>query len=518
MENKLYTWLPHIENSIPKEAYGYPISMYSIALEGWRRGLSLKYQNNNKISSVINYSLSNGENTYYFMGSRGSLITSEANKICRNKYLTKKYLSEAGVSIPKGDYFDETVSDTHILTFVKELEFPLVIKPINGAGGRGVIANIKNQENFSAALDYVRNELNYKEVIIEKYIEGKDYRVFVIGDKVIGAINRIPANIIGNGASTVQELLEKKNQEKRKNPALKSSPIKKDKEMFTLLADNGYTMDSIPSKGERVFLKTKSNISAGGEPIDATDIITDNVKDNAIRAIQAIPGLVQGGVDVLWDSTTNKLAIIEINTIPSIRTHLFPIEGKARDVPKAIIDYYFPETKSNHDFPLYYFDIADIFKSFKDRTLQEVSIPAHPQGELVAFRYIIRNVEKPKMIKSKIHNIAKRLELHGSIQSKGKNSLEIIISGQSEKVKVFKKTISHELKDMDADETIWKNPVNIGFEIIDPRAVTKKRNSSVKKSEYKRLEKERDFYKKKYQEIQNSKVWRFSNILRKLKK
>lgn len=519
MKKKLYTWLSHIEDSIPKEAYGYPISMYSIALEGWRRGLSLKFKNNNKVSSVINYSLSDGENTYYFMGSRGSLVTSEANKICSDKYLTKKYLSKADVSIPEGSFFDETVSNTDILSYAKELDFPLVIKPITGAGGKGVIANIQNEENFSAALNYVRDELNYKKIIVERHIEGRDYRVFVIGNKVIGAINRIPANVVGNGVNSVQELLDEKNQEKKKNPALKSSPIKKDKEMLSLLNNIGYSMDSVPGKGERVFLKSKSNISAGGEPIDATDIITDEIKDNAIKAVQAIPGLVQGGVDVLWDSATNKLAILEINTLPSIRTHLFPIEGQARDVPKAIIDYYFPKTKANHDLPLYYFDIADVFKGFKNRTLQEVSIPDHPEGELVAFRYLIRDADRPQIIKRKIHKVAKKLELDGFIQTKGKNSLELIISGQSKKVKDFKKALSSELKGRDFDKSEWGNPVKVGFEIIlNTPSANKQKSSSIKKSEYNRIERERDFYKKRYQEIQNSKVWKVSNVLRKFKK
>ena len=518
MEKKLYEWLPHIEDSVPKEAYGYPISMYSIALEGWRRGLSLKFKNNNRSSSVINYSLSDGESTYNFMGSRGSLVTNEANKICSDKYLTKRYLSQAGVSIPKGNFFDETVSDADILNSAKKLGFPLVIKPITGAGGRGVIANIKSEEDFSTALDYVKNDLNYKKIIIENHIEGKDYRVFVIGDKVIGAINRIPANVVGNGVSSIQELLDKKNQEKRKNPALKSSPIRKDKEMMSLLNNIGYTMDSVPANGERVFLKTKSNISAGGEPIDATDIITDEVKNNAIKAIQAIPGLVQGGVDILWDSATNHLAVLEVNTLPSIRTHLFPIEGTARDVPKAIIDYYFPKTKANHNSPLYYFDIAGVFKGFKDRTLQVVSIPDHPQGKLESYRYIFKNIDKTLVTKRKVHKIAKALELHGFIQSKGKSVLEIIISGQSDKVNTFKKTLSSELKLTDFVEYKWERPVKIGFEIIDSKPVKKKRKDSIKQSEYKRIEKERDFYRRKYHEIQNSKVWKYANVLRKLKR
>src|SRR5699024_7090839 len=141
-----------------------------------------------------------------------------------------------------------------------------------------------------------------------------------------------------------------------------------------------------------LYLKSKSNISSGGDPIDATDEIPDSVKKMAVAASNAIPGLVQSGVDVIYDKGTNNAVILEINTLPSIRTHLFPMEGKARDIPSAIIDYYFPETKPNHGQPCYYFDLQRIWEVFRDGVAEEIAVPDHPKGELTATRFLFPDI------------------------------------------------------------------------------------------------------------------------------
>jgi len=525
MVNELERWLPHLRDSIPKEAYGYPLSMYTIALEGWKRGLTLKFINNNKFKSVIGYSLSDGKKEHRFMGSRGDLVTNEAIKVCRNKFLTKKYLSKAEVSIPGGEYFSNLISDDEIIKFANSLGYPIVIKPTTGAGGRGVIANIKNEEEFKDALYYVRHDLNYQEIIVEQYFDGEDYRVFVIGDKVIGAVQRIPANVIGDGKSTIRQLLNSKIKEKRKNPALTGSPIKIDKEMHTTLHQKGYTLEGIPSNGERVFLKTKSNISAGGDPIDVTDMLTEEIKQNAVKAIHAIPGLVQGGVDIIFNKRNRMGVILELNTLPSIRTHLFPLEGQARDIPKAIIDYYFPETDSNDSKPRYYFDIAAVFETFNNRTTEEILIPARPKGSLSSFRLKVYGIERVESYKRQVQKHAKSFKLHGYVKKLEKNAVTIIISGLTDDVDKFRNIIKNNnvklLKAKKVIEDTWDKPIRIGFHIADNKKQTKAVNKPRKKQkknisleEYNKVLEELELYKQKYKEIQNSTSWKITRPIR----
>lgn len=525
MMNERVQWLPHLRDSIPVEAYGYSVSMYSIALEGWRRGLTLKFTNNNRSKSVIRYSLSDGMKEHHFMGAQGDLITKEAISICKDKYLTKKYLSEAGVSIPEGEYFSQNISDPEIISFADKLGYPVVVKPTNAAGGRGVIANIKNQEEFKKALHYVRHELNYKDLIVEKYFSGEDYRVLVIGDKVVGAIHRIPANVIGDGKSTIKKLLDSKIKEKKQNPALTGSPIKIDKEMHSILQQQGYTLDSIPEKGERIFLKTKSNISAGGDPIDVTDMLTDEIKQNAVNALKAIPGLVQGGVDVLYNKESQKSVILEINTIPSIRTHLFPVEGKARDVPKAIIDYYFPETVSNHNKPLYYFDIAPVFETFSNRTIKEVVIPDMPQGDLCSRQLKVYGIERVNRYMRHVHKYAKSLKLNGFIKNLSKSSVLIVISGPRDVVETFINNVKNNkikfVKAKKVTQDDWEKPVKIGFQVIKSETASKpakKESNGVSLKEYNKVVEERDFYKQEYINMRESKSWKLTQPIRSFKK
>src|SRR5699024_11100915 len=109
-----------------------------------------------------------------------------------------------------------------------------------------VIANIKNHQEFVDALRYVKKDLKYPNVIVERYFVGKDHRIYVVGDKVIGAYTRIPANVIGDGKSNVKQLLQTNMKERNNNPALFQRTIKVDKEMKNMLKEKGYTMESIP--------------------------------------------------------------------------------------------------------------------------------------------------------------------------------------------------------------------------------------------------------------------------------
>src|SRR5699024_512134 len=153
----------------------------------------------------------------------------------------------------------------------------------------------------------------------------------------------------------------------------------------------GYTIDSIPKKGERIFLRSVSNISKGGDPVDITEKLSAEQKNIAIRAAKAIPGLIHCGVDMIINSNDNKGKIIELNTRPGIGLHLFPIEGKATNIPKAILDHYFPESKiqDTSDSNIY-FDIGSIINTLKERSTVKVEVPPAGLMRLIAIKYIIR--------------------------------------------------------------------------------------------------------------------------------
>src|SRR5699024_7271613 len=162
------------------------------------------------------------------------------------------------------------------------------IKPTNASGGKGVIANIKNEKDFIESLYFIRDELGYQKVMVEEFVDGQDYRLYVIGNKVAGVFSRIPANIIGDGVNTINHLLNLKKRERAKNPGINKQTIVIDKETINLLKSQGYNMRSIPKQGETIYLKTTSNISSGGDSVDYTNEIPSEVKHEAIKAVKAI--------------------------------------------------------------------------------------------------------------------------------------------------------------------------------------------------------------------------------------
>src|SRR5699024_3114314 len=185
----------------------------------------------------------------------------------------------------------------------------------------------------------------------------------------------------GDGKHTINQLIHRKNKIRQTNPHLTSRLIKVDREVVLLLKRSGHTLKSIPKKGERVFLRTKSNLSAGGDSIDKTEDLTPELKKIVIDAGKAIPGLAHYGVDMIVDLERNTGTILEVNARPGIGGHMFPVEGKPRDFAKEIIDYYFPETKNRVRSPLF-FDFDSIIEPIMTRQVTISKVKQSPLGPL----------------------------------------------------------------------------------------------------------------------------------------
>lgn len=553
METFKKTWLSNLKGSVPPEAYGYSVSMYSIALEGWRRGLTLKFINNNQRRSEVDYSLAYKGEERKFCVTKGDEVSSEAVRICKNKNLTKEYLLKAKVPTPNGDVFTKDVSEKEITDYANTLGYPLVIKPSDGTAGSGVIANIKNEIEFKEALSYVRYDLNYTKVIVEKFFSGEDYRLYVVGDRVIGGIKRIPANVVGDGLNTVQYLLDEKNKQRNSTPALHGRLIKIDKELHNVLESEGLTLKSVPKDGQQVFLKTKSNVSAGGDSIDITEELTDEIKTVAIQATNAIPELAQAGVDVIFDRELNTGVVLEINSRPHITAHLYPWEGQARDIPKAIIDYYFPETigiKQGNS-PQFFFDFKSVHDTFQAGTAKEFTIPNVPSGELSTTRFIVSGDIHGVNYEKWVRKQARDLHLNGFIKPLKNGTSSIVVGGPVDSVKKIQNVLNNRSsKRAKVDNVVQKSrksPIKVGFEIQNSFSKTDKtsrkqneilpdgyhpvrlrsrkskkrktKTSRIKKDmslENQSIRKERDYYKRKYYEIEKSRSWQVTKPVRKV--
>lgn len=471
MVNTESQWLQNLEGTIPTKGLGNKFSMYTLTLEAWRRGIQVTFYTienpDNKL--LIRYSLSYNGKIHHFESSRGDKISKEAYEICDNKQLTKYCLEEAGVPVPKGEYFDGNVSDQEIIHYANRLGYPLVVKPVSENAGKGVFANIECASHLQEVLTHVRDELRYRDILLEEHIDGDDYRIYMVDNKVISAVKRVPANIIGDGIHTIQQLIDQKNEERKKNPVLYKLPIVIDMEVERSITKLGYHLNSVVKKGELVLLRSKSNISRGGDPIEVTDQLSESVKNIAVNASKAIPGLAQCGLDMMVNEKENKGVVIEANTKPGLGVHLFPLIGRSYDILIPTIDYYFPETKNKPKSDLY-FDLESALDPIKSYATNKVELTPPPLGKVTAKKYIVTLSENNSEIKNAIRRQALKRNLHGYINKIDNESVEIVIaSHHSEQLVDFMDTCIESLENVNV--TILKEqechkPVRVGFSVI----------------------------------------------------
>ncbi|WP_305823706.1 cyanophycin synthetase [Massilia brevitalea] len=262
-----------------------------------------------------------------------------AETIAQDKELTKKLLDAAGVPVPHG----RTVSDPDdAWAAAQEIGLPVVVKPKDGNQGKGVTVNITTKEQITAGF-HAASEFR-DDIMVERYLPGHDYRLLVIGNKLVAAARREPPNVTGDGVHTVRELVDIVNRDPRRGNGHSTSltRIRFDDIALASLATQGYEADSVPPKGKRVVLRNNANLSTGGTATDVTDDVHPEVAARAIAAAHMI-GLDICGVDLVCDSVLKPIeeqngGVVEVNAAPGLRMHLAPSFGKPRAIGEAIVD------------------------------------------------------------------------------------------------------------------------------------------------------------------------------------
>ena len=262
--------------------------------------------------------------------------------IANNKYLTERILRSCNIPVPKS-WLVRTPSQARKTVVANNL-FPCVLKPIKGGHGEKVYVNIESLEEFNETLPHIFTGKGKKNVLLEEYVKGRDYRLLVIGEKVYATMERIPAHVIGDGESNIRELIKKFNQnpmvgKKYEKPLCR---IRINGEVKRNLKKLGRKMTDTPKKEERVFLRQNANISTGGIGRDVTSQVNGELKKTAIRAAKAI-GMVITGVDIIYDKQSEKLHVLELNDCPGIDIHHFPAMGKSQQVASDIVEFLFKD-------------------------------------------------------------------------------------------------------------------------------------------------------------------------------
>lgn len=276
-----------------------------------------------------------------------STTSSIAVEIACDKEDTKLLLENAQIPVPKGKI---CTNDEELELAASRIGYPLVTKPINGNHGKGITTNITNWDDlkigFEAAKQYSRN------IIVEKYITGYDFRILVINYKFVAAAKRTPASVTGDGKHTIQELIDIVNSDPRRGYGHEKvlTAIKVDRFTEQILEEKGFTLDTVLVNGYELLLKPTANISTGGTAED----ITDHVHPSNVfmcERIARIIGLDICGIDIMAPDLSvpiseNGGAILEVNAAPGFRMHLEPTDGLPRNVAEPVIDMLYPPGSS----------------------------------------------------------------------------------------------------------------------------------------------------------------------------
>ena len=267
-----------------------------------------------------------------------------AEAIAQDKELSKILLHGAGVPVPAGR---PVLSAEDAWAAACEIDGAVVVKPQDGNQGKGVAVNLVSREQIEAA--YAVAFQVSDEVLVERYIPGHDYRLLVVGDKLVAAARRDPPLVVGDGMHDIVELVERVNSDPRRGAghATSLTRIRLDEVALARLASGGLTPESIPPRGSRVILRNNANLSTGGTATDVTDDVHPEFAAQAVAAARTI-GLDIAGVDVVCDSVLRPLeeqggGIVELNAAPGLRMHLQPSFGKGRPVGEAIIGHMFAD-------------------------------------------------------------------------------------------------------------------------------------------------------------------------------
>ena len=270
-----------------------------------------------------------------------------AVELACDKEGTKRILEDAGVPIPRGvlihylDELDAAIDDVG--------GYPVAIKPLDGNHGRGITLDIDSRVEAEEAYDAASTASKTKSVIVERCYQGRDHRVLVVNGKVAAVSERVPAHVVGDGRSTIEELIDRTNRDPQRGDGHDNvlTRIIVDRNSRQLLERKGYDLDSVLPDGEVCYLRATANLSTGGIAIDRTDEIHPENVWIAERTVQII-GLDIAGIDIVTTDISRPLretdgVIVEVNAAPGFRMHVCPSQGKSRNVAKPVLDMLFPE-------------------------------------------------------------------------------------------------------------------------------------------------------------------------------
>jgi D-alanine-D-alanine ligase-like ATP-grasp enzyme/acylphosphatase len=347
-----------------------------------------------------------------FKWGRSPIASGVSLSICSYKEATRRLLAQVGVPVPRGRVFGPDQLDK-ALDYADRIGYPVVCKPVAGLRGIGVVTNIRSREELVGALDlYAKSQLGSDDFVIEQHVTGADYRIVVIGGEVVAAVVREPASVVGDGIHTVVDLVEYKNRIRALNPHLRSRRIQFSDAMQYQLAQAGLTFASVPEAGQVVTLANSANLSTGGDSFEVAHELHPSIRETAVRAVEAVPGLGFCGLDMLIDDHRKPIdeqsaTVIELNAHAAIGSAQYPMWG----APTPVAKLFFQQCAR-----AYNIDLPEV------------------QADRLSVRTVVRGKVTGVSFRRWFRRRAERFGVAGQIENTGRKEVTILMDGPADAV------------------------------------------------------------------------------------
>lgn len=265
-------------------------------------------------------------------------LGSSANgtKIAIDKLLTLQFVEACGFTVPAYQLLED---EDDALQFLQKHQ-SIVIKPLDASGGRGVTANIIASERAAAAFRYAKAQSTNGKVLAQVHLQGKLYRLLVVDGKMVAASERTAARVLGDGVSTLRELVQIVNDQPRRNGKNTAHGHILHSDMHEYLGSD--MLEAIPIAGENVRLNQIESLSRGGEAENVTNEVHASWSE-AVSTITEKLGLVIAGFDIMCDDISSPISnlyfpMLEINSMPGFKLHEYPTTGEPVHVAPILLD------------------------------------------------------------------------------------------------------------------------------------------------------------------------------------
>lgn len=271
--------------------------------------------------------------TRKFAISRSSILPTGAAS--RFKDLTYRLLKDKNLPTPESFcVYKKNFDEKQALGMLEQMKYPIIIKDAGGSNSRGIFPNIGNSKD---ALIILKREIkNYRALLMQTMIFGKEYRLLVLDKKIIGALEMIPPYIMGNGKDKIEYLIQKKQNDTEKRTKI-------DKNLKLILKEQGMELDSVIPAGKKIFIRKNSSLAEGGKVKDVTENINPNIEKIVVEATKTV-GRYLAGIDVICDDVSKSpqeqsFGILEINGKPDLYIHYLSQKQNNTNVIKDIIRF-----------------------------------------------------------------------------------------------------------------------------------------------------------------------------------